>query len=196
MDSVTTVNYQTEDTQSSGITPNLGQSNNLEQVQLVKVEETNTILKLPRFPGQTIDTEKRLLKACQLATRYLALRTTISVSGRGVQVYAESDQGKTVSATIRAASGPFYITFPTGTQVERVTQGRTNDGNTHTWSAELFCYAANTGSQTQNLITLPSEVTALLPSPAVKVIQQTTTMSGDIKQNVKNTYQVTCHLAS
>lgn len=197
MDSVVTVNYETEDTQSSGITPNLGGSNNLEQVQQVIVEETNDIPKLPRFPGQTLDDEQRLLKSCQLAVRYLGKRVTITVSGRGTQAWDPTKQGtKPGAIQILSAHGPFYITFPATGKIEQIGKGLTNDGNPDTWTGTLFYYDANLGATTQNLITLPSEVTALLPANCVKVIQETQTMAGDVKTNVRRVFQVTCHLTT
>lgn len=196
MDSIVTVNYETEDTQSSGITPALGGSGNLEQVQQVIVEETNDIPKLPRFPGQTLDDEKRLLKTCKLAVRFLGKRLTITVSGRGEQVWDESKQGTRPGAvTIQSAQGPFSIQFPAQGKIEQVGSGQSNDGNPHTWTGSLFHYEANLGATNQNLISLPSEVLALLPSNAVYVIQETQTMAGDVKTNVRRVFQVTAHLA-
>lgn len=197
MDSIVTVNYESEDTQSSGITPALGGSGNLEQVQQVIVEETNDIPKLPRFPGQTIDDALRLLKSCQLAVRYLGRRYTITVSGRGQQVWTNALQGsKPGAVTISSAQGPFTITFPANGKIEAIGSGQTNDGNPHTWTGTLFHYAPNTGAVGNNLITLPTEVTALLPANCVKVIQNTQTMASDVKTNVRQVYQVTCHLTT
>jgi hypothetical protein len=196
MDSVVTVNYESEDTQSSGITPALGGSGNLEQVQQVIVEETNDIPKLPRFPGQTLDDELRLLKTCKLAVRFLAKRFTITVSGRGQQAWDETTQGTRPGAvTISSAQGPFSIQFPANGKIEQVGRGQTNDGNPDTWTGTLFHYEPNLGATNQNLISLPSEVEDLLPTNAVYVIQNTQTMAGDVKTNVRQVYQVTAHLA-
>lgn len=196
-DSVVTLNLELEDSQSSGIkTPNLGGSQVLEQVQAVYVEETNNVPKIPRFPGQEIPDSGRLLKAYADGVRWLGLRSTITVSGKGVQVWDETVQDTVVSGSIESCDGPFSITFPTGMKVERIGKGSTNNGEVDTWTGEGTTFEANTGSTSQNIISIPAELSGLVPEPSVKLIQDTYVMSGDLKTNVRHTVQITAHLAS
>lgn len=196
-DSIVTLNLELEDSQSSGIkVPNLGGSNVLEQVQAVYVEETNNVPKIPRFPGQEIPDNDRLIKAYAAGVRWLGLRTTITVSGRGEQVWDVSTQSTVVNATIESCDGPFQIVFPTGLKVERIGRGSTNDGAVDTWTGEGTVFTSNPGSTSQNVLTVPAELQALVPTPSVLVMQDTYVMSGDYTTNVRHTMQITAHLAS
>lgn len=196
-DSVVTLNLELEDSQSSGIkAPNLGGSEVLEQVQAVHVEETNNVPKIPRFPGQEIPDSGRLLMAYAAGVRWLGLRSTITVSGRGIQVWNETVQDTVVAGSVDSCDGPFKITFPTGMKVERIGKGSTNNGEVDTWTGEGTVFTANTGSTSQNIIDVPAELQALLPSPIVRLMQDTYVMSGDLRTNVRHTVQITAHLAS
>ena len=194
--SAVTINYETENTQSSGIAlSSLGGSGNLEQVQETLVEETNNVLTVPRNPGQAVDDEVRLLKTLKAAVRYLGLTQTYSLSGRGAAAWNQLSQGTRPGVTaIAAAQGAYVLTLPSGMKIEKVGSKNTNDGNVDTWTGEGYLYTPNTGEMGVNLITLPTEVSNLLPTGTCNIIQQTTSMSGDLKQNVKQTFQVTCHL--
>lgn len=196
-DSIVTLGLELEDSQSSGIaTPNLGGSEVLEQVQAVYAEETNTISKVPRFPGQEIPDNDRLIKAYAAGVRWLGLRTTITVSGRGTQVWTELEQSTVVAATINSCDGAFSIAFPTGMKVEAISRGSTNDGEVDTWTGEGTTFTANPGSTSSNVISVPAELQSLVPSPAVLVMQDTYVMSGDYTTNVRHSSQITAHLAS
>ena len=196
-DSVVTLNLELEDTQSSGIkVPNLGGSEVLEQVQYVTVEETNNIPKIPRYPGQEIPDDERLLKAYAAGVRWLGLRATITVSGKGVQVWDAAKQSTEVAATVQSCDGPFQIVFPSGLKIERIGKGSTNNGEVDTWTGEGTTFISNPGSTSQPIIEVPAELQGLLPSPIVRVMQDTYVMSGELKTNVRHTVQITAHLAS
>jgi len=196
-DSVVTLNLELEDTQSSGISnPNLGGSQVLESVQAAYVEETNSVPKIPRFPGQEIPDTARLLKAYAAGVRWLGLRATITVSGKGIQVWDEASQGSVVAATINSCDGPFQIIFPSGVKIEGIGKGSTNDGEVDTWTGEGVTFTNNPGATSQNVITVPPELQTLIPSPAVLLMQDTYVMSGDYKTNVRHTMQIQAHLAS
>jgi hypothetical protein len=196
-DSIVTTSYATEDTQSSGINPTLGGSGNIESVQYVTAEETNTVLKVPRFPGSELDPEVRILKTQTNFVRFLGTRDTVTVSGKGVQVWTDADQGSQPGAVqFLSAQGPFSITLPTGGQIEAIGKGQTNDGNPDTWNGQVFAYIPNTGGVNTNMITLPAEVEDLLPENAVHIIQLTQNMAQDVKTNAKQTWQVTSHLTT
>ena len=197
MDSSVTVSMELEDTASSGLKNALGGSGILEQVQCVKVEETNNIIKVPRAPEQTIDDTRRMLKAESSAVRFLGQRITFTVSGKGTAVWGESSQAtQPGSKVIKAAQGPYTLTFPAEGRIEQVSEGKTNDGNPDTWSGVLFHYSPNTGSSGTHLLTLPTIVKNLIPSNCVYVVQETDTMTQDLKTNVKRAFQVTCYLTN
>lgn len=196
-DSVVTVNIEMEDTQSSGIQPpNVGGSGVLESAQLVVAEETNNVPKIPRFPGQDMPDDDRLIKAFAPGVRWLGATHTITLSGRGAQVWGETEQGNDVGGQqIASAYGSFSIEFPTGARVERVGRTATNTGEPDTWTGESSSWVPNEGNTSSGIIGIPDEIASLLPSPSVVLCQDTYVMNGDVKQNVRHTFQATCHLA-
>ena len=195
-DRVITVTINMQDSQSSGINPVLGGSGKIESVTMAVAERINgEVPKIPRYPGEEVPDDEPIVKAYAPAVRWLGLNYTHTINGRGTNIWDDTDQGDLIAGTrFESADGSFYIELPSTARVEKVGDGATNNGDIDTWNGESNTFVANTGSKTTNIIAIPTEIAAVLPSSSVKILSTNYTMSGELDTNVAWTFTAACHL--